>query len=240
MLELNKIYNIDCLDGLKLLDDESIDLIITSPPYNLGGKFHTGNDYWESYNNYNDDMPEELYQEWQIKVLNECYRVLKKDGSMFYNHKPRIKNGITIHPLQFVLKSNFILKQEIVWKNRSQNFDKIRFYPMSERIYWLVKDSKTKLFNEIGYSDVWEDVKNKKRHYIHKATFPLELPENIIKCFKNSVIVLDIFMGIGTTALASINQKKKFIGFEISEEYCNIANKRIKDLEKQTDIFEFI
>ena len=240
MLELNKIYNIDCLDGLKLLDDESIDLIITSPPYNLGGKFHTGNDYWKSYNNYNDDMPEELYQEWQIKVLNECYRVLKKDGSMFYNHKPRIKNGITIHPLQFVLKSNFILKQEIVWKNRSQNFDKIRFYPMSERIYWLVKDSKTKLFNEIGYSDVWEDVKNKKRHYIHKATFPLELPENIIKCFKNSVIVLDIFMGIGTTALASINQKKKFIGFEISEEYCNIANERIKDLEKQTDIFEFI
>jgi site-specific DNA-methyltransferase (adenine-specific) len=61
MLELNKIYNMDCLEGLKLLDDNSIDLIITSPPYNLGKKHHTGNNVFKSYNEYDDNMPEELY-----------------------------------------------------------------------------------------------------------------------------------------------------------------------------------
>lgn len=87
MLELNKIYNVDCLEGLKSLDDESVDLIITSPPYNLGKSHHTGSNHFKAYTDYDDNMPEELYQKWQVEILNECYRVLKKDGSLMYNHK---------------------------------------------------------------------------------------------------------------------------------------------------------
>lgn len=98
MLELNKLYNMDCLEGMKQLDNESIDLIITSPPYNLGKTHHTGNNRFKSYGKYDDNMPEALYQQWQIEILNECYRVLKQDGSMWYNHKPRIKKGVCIHP----------------------------------------------------------------------------------------------------------------------------------------------
>ena len=143
-MELNKIYNMDCLEGMKLIDDNSIDLIITSPPYNLGVQHHTGNNRFKSYIQYNDDMPEDLYQEWQTKVLNECFRILKNDGSMWYNHKNRIKKGIQITPYEWILKSNFIVKQEIVWRNGGQNFDKIRFYPMTERVYWLAKNPKTK------------------------------------------------------------------------------------------------
>ena len=137
ILELNKIYNEDCLDGLKKLNDNSIDLIITSPPYNLGKQHHTGNKRFKSYNEYNDNMPEELYQQWQIEILNECYRVLKDDGSMWYNHKNRIKNGVQISPYEWLLKTQFshLIKQEIVWFNGSQNFDKIRFYPMTEKEY---------------------------------------------------------------------------------------------------------
>lgn len=114
ILEINKIHNIDCLDGLKMLESDSIDLIITSPPYNLGKQHHTGNNRFKSYNEYDDNMPEELYQQWQIEVLNECYRVIKPNGSMWYNHKNRIKDGVQITPYEWILKSNFIVKQEIV------------------------------------------------------------------------------------------------------------------------------
>ena len=227
-----QLYHGDCLEVMREnIENESIDLIITSPPYNLGGKFHTGNKRWKSYNEYGDSMPEELYQLWQIEVLNECYKKLKEGGSMFYNHKPRIKNGVCIHPLEWILKTDFILKQEIVWKNRSQNFDKIRFYPFSERVYWLVKNPKTKLYNTHGLSDVWENIKNNKRHEVHKATFPVELPQTIIECFEDSTVVLDPFMGIGTTGIACKNTGKIFTGIEIDETYFEIAKNRIENHE---------
>ena len=239
MLELNKVYNMECMEGMDKLENGSIDLIITSPPYNLGGKFHTGNKrYNKAYDKYSDKIPEEIYQEQQIEFLNKCYDKLQDGGSMFYNHKPRIKEGVCIHPLEWILKSKFILKQEIVWKNGSQNFDKIRFYPMSERIYWLVKSPKTKLYNEVGFTDVWDSIKNRKRHKEHNATFPIELPQTIIKCFKDAEIVMDPYNGIGTTFIASLLEDKKYIGFEISENYCNITNERIKELITKINILE--
>jgi site-specific DNA-methyltransferase (adenine-specific) len=226
-LELNKIHNTSWQEGFKEMPNNYIDLFITSPPYNLGGKFHTGNTrYNQAYNTYDDNLQEDVYQEQQIELLNSCFDKLQDGGSMFYNHKPRIRNGICIHPLKWILKSKFILKQEIIWKNGSQNFDKIRFYPFTERIYWLVKDKNTKLFNAVGLSDVWE-FKNSKRHPLHKATFPIELPLTIIQCFENANIICDPYAGIGTTAKAVIeankidNKNRQYIGFEIDKEYCD-------------------
>lgn len=234
MLDLNKIYNMDCLEGMKLLNDNSIDLIITSPPYNLGKTHHTGNNRFKSYSDYNDDMPEKIYQEWQIEILSECYRVLKPEGSMWYNHKNRIKNGEQITPYEWLLKTNFVIKQEVIWQNGSQNFDKIRFYPMTERVYWLTKSPKTKMFNSINHHDFfnrseWKPVKTKGSH---KRAFPVKMCEDIINCFNDSQIVLDPFMGSGTTAMAAINLNRNFIGFELSSEYCEIANKRIMEIIK--------
>jgi site-specific DNA-methyltransferase (adenine-specific) len=238
ILELNKIYNEDCLSGLKKLDSNSIDLIITSPPYNLGKEHHTGNHKFKSYNEYNDNMPEEMYQQWQIEVLNECFRVLKEDGSMWYNHKNRIKNGIQISPYEWILKSKFahLVKQEIVWFNGSQNFDKIRFYPMTERVYWLVKDPKTKMFNAINHHDVfnrseWKPEGTKNNF---KRAYPEKMVTDIISCFKDSKIVLDPFMGSGTTAVACIKTNRKYIGFEKDATYCNLANKRIQMINEVT------
>lgn len=232
-MEFNSIYNIDCLEGLKQLSDESIDLIITSPPYNLGKTHHTGNHRFESYNQYNDNMPEDMYQEWQIKILNECHRVLKPNGSMWYNHKNRIRDGAQITPYEWILKSNFIVKQEIVWQNGSQNFDKIRFYPMTERVYWLARDRKTKMFNAINHHDFfkrdeWAPVKTKGSH---KRAFPEQMCLDIISCFPESNIILDPFMGSGTTAVAAQALGKQFIGFEIDKEYCEIAQKRINEFK---------
>ena len=231
----NKILNTTWQKGFETIENESLDLIITSPPYNLGGKFHTGNiRHNKAYNEYSDNLPENIYQEQQIDFLNNCFDKLQENGSMFYNHKPRIREGFCVHPLSWILKSKFILKQEIIWRNGSQNFDKIRFYPVTERIYWLVKTPKTKLFNSVGMSDVWE-FKNGKRNEIHKATFPLELPLTILKCFEESKIICDPYMGIGTTAKAVIEMNdidggnRQYIGFDMDKMYCEYA---IKEIEK--------
>ena len=203
----------DCLEGLKQIDDESIDLIITSPPYNLGKSHHTGNNHFKAYTDYDDDMPEELYQKWQVEILNECYRVLKKDGSLWYNHKNRIRNGEQIEPYRWLYKTPFIIKQEIVWQNGSQNFDKCRIYPMTERVYWLTKDAKTKLFNAINHHDIftraeWQPVKTKGAF---KRAYPEKMVEDIISCFPNSKFILDPFSGSGTTCCVAKRMDKNYI-----------------------------
>ena len=228
-MELNKIYNMDCLEGLRALEDESVDLIITSPPYNLGKSHHTGNNHFKAYTDYDDDMPEELYQKWQVEILNECYRVLKKDGSLWYNHKNRIRNGEQIEPYRWLYKTPFIIKQEIVWQNGSQNFDKCRIYPMTERVYWLTKDAKTKLFNTINHHDIftraeWQPVKTKGAF---KRAYPEKMVEDIISCFPNAKVVLDPFSGSGTTCYVAKRMGRDYIGFELSQESCDIAEERI-------------
>ena len=219
----------DCLELMKDIPDESIDLIITSPPYNIGN-MHSNHLQFGTYQGNN--MKEEEYQAWQIKVLDECYRVLKSNGSMFYNHKVRIKNGLAIHPLEWILKAKFLLKQEITWDmGKSANCDKIRYFPFSERIYWLTKDKNTKISNKMHLSDVWRVVPNNKRSQTrHIAVMPIEIVDNILNnmILKENYIVLDPFMGIGTTGIGAVKHNVNFIGIEIDENYFNIAKERIE------------
>ena len=224
---MSQLIQGNCLEVMKDIPDKIIDIIITSPPYNLGNSHHTGGNRHKAYN---DDMPEKEYQSWQLSVLSECYRVLKDDGSMFYNHKNRIKLGVQITPYEWLLKSDFIVKQELVWFNGSQNFDKIRFYPMTERIYWLAKSPKTKLINTINHHDLfgkdeWKAVGTKGQH---TRAFPEKMVEDILSCFPNARIVLDPFAGSGTTLKMAKKNNRNYIGIEISQEYCKIAEARIK------------
>jgi site-specific DNA-methyltransferase (adenine-specific) len=225
---LNKIELVDCLEGLKKIKENSIDIIITSPPYNLGNNHHTGT---KKHNPYKDNMPESEYQNWQIEIINECFRVLKNNGSMFYNHKNRIKDGLQISPYEWLLKTNFLVKQEVVWINRGQNFHKIRFYPWTERIYWLVKNKKTTLANNINHCDVfnWKEWKPVGIKGNHTRAFPEKMVEDILTCFPQSKVVLDPFAGSGTTLLVAKKLKKSFIGFENNKSYYNLINKRLYD-----------
>ena len=243
MLELNKIYCMDVLEGLKQLDDESIGLIITSPPYNLAGfrgtivKRSVKNDFWEKSIGYNDDpkndfMKEEDYQKWQIEVLNECFRVLKKDGSMFYNHKIRVKKNQISHPLEWITKSKFICRQEIVWdRATSVNVDKCRYLPSTERIYWLIKEPKNPRFHRVDginwKGEVWKFAPSRDKN--HPAPFPIELPNNIIPCVAQGerITVLDPFMGSGTVALSAKQHGCNYIGFEKFQKYVDMANKKM-------------
>jgi modification methylase len=230
-LELNRIYQRDCLEGLRMLPDESCDLVITSPPYNIG-KMHSNQIQFGTYSG--NDMKEEDYQVWQTEILNECHRILKPTGSMFYNHKVRINKGVAIHPLEWIFNSKFTLKQEITWDmGKSANCDKIRFFPFSERIYWLTKSPKTKLYNEINLSDVWRVVPTHKRKDTkHIAVMPEEIVDNILRCVEGQIVV-EPFCGSGTTPVVAQRHGRDWIAFELNPEYIENANKRL-DNEEET------
>lgn len=240
MLEINKIYNIDCLDGLHQLDDESIDIIITSPPYNKCGLNGKQNGVkWKGTIDYNDDvevdnLPEEIYQQWQIEILNECHRVLKKDGSMFYNHKNRIHNGEIVSPYQWLFKTNFKIRQEIIWdRGSTNNVNTCRFLPTTELIFWLTKTNKPNFYRSITTrfkNEVWSFPFEKNTK--HPAPFPIDLPNNILDCIPNKeskLIVLDPFIGSGTVALSAIKHDMDYIGFEKFQIYVDMANDRISN-----------
>ena len=97
-MEIDKIYKEDCLGTLSKMEDNSIDLIVTSPPYNKG--FYTKlteNENWHSaidYDNYDDALEPKEYENWQKKIISQCLRVLKPSGSLFYNHKDNLVGGV--------------------------------------------------------------------------------------------------------------------------------------------------
>ena len=233
MVELNTIYNEDCLEGMKRIPDGSIDIIITSPPYNIG-KMHSNTTQHGTYAG--NDMKESDYQKWQLDIFSEMYRVLKDEGSLFYKHKVRIKKGMAIHPLEWILKTDFVLKQEITWDmGKSPNCDKIRFFPFSERVYWLTKNTKTKIYNVNNLSDVWRVVPTHKRKGTgHIAVMPTEIADIVLQSVEGDV-VLDPFMGSGTTAIAAIDTGRNFIGFELDEEYHKLSEQRISEHVKLKD-----
>lgn len=200
----------------------NVDLVVTSPPYNLGNNHHTGNN---RFNPYDDDLPENEYQEWQIKLLKSI--PISDNGSIFYNHKTRIKDGKLIHPIEWLLKTNLVLKQELVWLQRSQNFDPCRFFPMTERIYWLSKSAETKIKNN-RFKDYfnWNPVGINDRH---GREFPIDYPKTIMTVAKG--IVLDPFLGSGTTLVACKELKRNGIGIEISPKYCETAKKRLQNTQ---------
>lgn len=226
----------DVLEGLKQLDDESIDLIITSPPYNkvgLNGISASKGRNWKKtidYNDnpHNDNMSEQDYQEWQTEVLKECYRVLKNDGSLFYNHKNRIHNGEIISPFTWLYKTPFKIRQEIIWDRGSgPNVSPCRYIPSYEHVFWLTKSMHPR-FNRVTETqmkkDVWKMIPKKGTE--HPAPFPMELPDNIIPCVAQGerITVLDPFMGSGTVAISAKKHGCDYIGFEKFQEYVNMAN----------------
>ena len=147
-----KLYNKDCFEVMKEMPDNHINCVITSPPYNLGGDFHTfvdGNRVtYGDYKGFKDKLPEKEYRQSQLDLLNECHRIARDDGFMFYNHKNRIIKGTTSSPLEWILHSKWNLVQIIVLDfGATANVDKRRFFPVHELLFVLNKDIKQKLHN---------------------------------------------------------------------------------------------
>jgi len=230
------IYCGDCREILPLIPDKSIALAVTSPPYNTGGDFHTmvagKRITYGAYPTFSDDLPEPEYEKFLIDVLVEIYKCLNNTGSLMLNMKNRVKNFELISPIPVLLKTPFILKQEINLNfHSSPNTDKVRFYPVCERLYWLVMDKYQYKFNAemFNLSDDWHLGRDGNRATSkHLAIFPEKLALNcILSCSYINDLILDPFLGSGTTAYCAKKLNRKCIGIEIEEKYCEIATKRL-------------
>ena len=238
-MKLNTIVKGDSVAEMKKISDGAVDLIITSPPYNL--KNSTGNGMkdgrggkWKNaalingYNDYDDNMPHDMYAEWQRECLSEMYRILKDDGAIFYNHKWRVQGGL-LQDRQDIVK-DFPVRQIIIWRrNGGINFNKGYFLPTYEVIYLIAKKKFVLAKGANSFGDIWEfgqDMNNE-----HPAPFPVDLIERVILS-TNAKIVMDPFMGSGTTAVAAKKLGRDYFGIELSEKYCQMANKRITETER--------
>jgi len=237
-MELDKIYYMDCLDGLKELDNNSIDLVFTDPPYNIG----------RDYNNHNDAMPINKYYLWCEKWLYECVRVLKDTGSLFVMNYPEHLSHFKIYLENYMGFVNWI-----TWiRNDNQFYNKDKQFKRNHQdILFLVKDKQKYYFDWravarkpiwsedkrvkdlAGQTDTWSDITYVKGNMKEKTDadnqLPIKLVRRIISCTTNNgYVVLDPFMGSGTTAVACKQLNRHFIGFELNQEYVDIANKRLE------------
>lgn len=235
MLELNKIYNQDCRLGLKNLDDNCADLVITSPPYKNA-------DY------YSDNLI--------IDVCRELYRVIKPKSLFFLNFGHLAEDKMRpFRVCQLAIDVGFRLNDTITWvKNHYRPIQgNKRLNNLTEFIFLLYKEempeldrlsigipyvdqSNAKRFNN-GRNlkcrgNVWHipyKTVNKKEEKLHPDRFPQELPELCIKLsgIKDGNIVIDPFSGSGHTALAARKLNKQYLGFEINQKYYELSNQRL-------------
>lgn len=238
-LILNKIYNEDCLTMLKKIKPNLIDLIVTDPPYFLsnGGKsikngkvVSVNKGEWDKAPN---DLEKVIFTEnW----MTECQRILKSNGSIFITGTTH--NIFDIYSIS--KKLNLRLVNMIVWNKTAPPplIYKNKFGFSAEYILWFSKgqihtfnyDDVFKIENK-EMTDVWRmpAVKaTEKKFGYHPTQKPIELMERIILSSSNKGdIVLDPFMGSGTTCVAAKELGRKFIGFEKEYKYFEIARKRL-------------
>lgn len=233
---LDEIIHGDCLDVMRRMPDKSIDLIITSPPYNLlnstgnGLKKGTKSGKWANaaikngYQEYDDNMPYDQYIAWQRSCVSEMCRIIKDTGAVFYNNKNRVQNGL-LQDRGEILRG-FPLRQVIIWKRKGAiNFNAGYFLPTTEQIYMLCRKPFKLIKGANKFTDVWEITQEMKNP--HPAPFPEELVDRILQSAPGQ-IVLDPFGGSGTTAVSAQKAGRHFILIEQSAAYCNMARIRLE------------
>lgn len=233
---VNKIICGDTLDVMRQMPDASIDLVVTSPPYNL--KNSTGNGMkdgrggkWKNaalvngYSHHDDNMPHEEYVIWQRACLTEMVRLLRDDGAIFYNHKWRVQDGLLQDRQDIV--AGFPVRQILIWKRKGGiNFNPGYFLPTYEVIYLIAKPEFKLAPKANAFGDVWEFTQ--EMNNVHPAPFPIAFAERCVAS-TTAQTVLDPFSGSGTVALAAQRLGRNFIGIEISPEYCELSEKRIAE-----------
>jgi DNA modification methylase len=219
-------------ENLDFLSDESVDVIITSPPYNLGSE------YWPMGGEgriprtdgigYEDAMPEADYQTWQLQVLRELYRVAKPGASLFYNHKVRQRMGTIIHPLDWLRspENPWTLRQEIIWdRGSTHNHSPKLFWPHDERIYWLTKGQPVLPDRPIGMPTIWS-FPGPIPNTWHPAPFPEELPRRCLQAVgRPGIVVLDPFGGSMATCAVAQSMGYESIGVDVNPEYVERARR---------------
>ncbi|PIU51997.1 hypothetical protein COS91_01545 [Candidatus Desantisbacteria bacterium CG07_land_8_20_14_0_80_39_15] len=219
------IYNEDCLEAMKRMSDKSIDLVLADPPYNVGQNFA------------NDNLGKKEYLCFMQNWIAEAYRLLK-DGGAFYMFHYFIGMW-DIKPILDNFEWEFI--NLIIWaypnlmpSNKRKNYR----WPLSyQPIFYYGKNYKRDLVGKLyglkvdERKDVWLKTATqsnfKKEFKYHSSCKPIAVIEKIIKTTEESDIILDPFLGSGTTLVACKKFGRQAIGIEISKEYCDISIKRL-------------
>jgi site-specific DNA-methyltransferase (adenine-specific) len=229
------------------------DLVVTSPPYNLGatpwkplGHWRPGvasksggRNKWKpganagdgvTYGKHEDGMPWDAYVSWQRSVLSKLWHALPGTGAIFYNHKPRVIGERLWTPTE-LLPPEVMLRQIIVWaRPGGVNYNATAFVPTHEWIMLLAKtDFRLKSRGVSGMGDVWSMTPEKNDH---PAPFPEMLPARVIEATAGGV-VLDPFMGSGTSGVAALKAGRAFVGVEKDRRHFDAACARIERVVAQ-------
>lgn len=234
----------DCREILPTL--ESVDLVVTSPPYNqLGSRIPTlekASGLWAKSgggagfvdavsDGYADDMDEGEYQRWQNEIGLALSDSCRPGASLFYNHKCRWRKGKLLHPVQWFSPQGWNLREDIVWDRSVSMTMNARMWACSdERVLWFTRPGASHTWNQPSGSrllSVWRIGITQRKP--HPCSYPLDIPKRCIEATTDSgEVVLDPFMGSGTTLRAAKDLGRKAIGVEIEERYCEIAAKRLE------------
>ena len=225
----NVIFNEDCRSGLSKVKDGSVNLVVTDPPFaidfqKVGSQYNRKSEnVLEGYN----EIKQEEYFDFTREWLGECKRVLTENGSMFlvsgWSNLRDILNAVE--------DVGFETINHLIWKYQFGVFTKNKFVTSHYHILFLVKDKNNYVFNKIDHYP--EDVLFIKREYwANKVKTPTRLPEELVSKLiaygsNEGDIVLDPFMGSGTTAVCAKSMNRHYLGFEIVKDYVDFAKKRI-------------
>ena len=212
--------------------DGCVDLACFSPPYNQQiDKFRPSGMHKESRwvdkisAGYADSMADDEYMLWQKHVLNESLRCINPTGSIFYNHKIRWRDGVLLHPIDIIrqMEGKWRLRQEIIWqRNGSCTLNAKMFAPNDERIYWIDKGLHKWNQECVAFFTVWQIASQIFDE--HPCVYPEEIPRRAILATTDyDDIILDPFCGSGTTCVAAKKLGRRYIGIDISPEYCQKA-----------------
>lgn len=216
-LKFNEIYNTDALDLLKIIPDKSIDLTFFDPPYNVG----------KDYGEYKDNLPEEEYIKFMKKVITESKRVSKRGMGIYLDWK-----HFKLYWQELLPESEPI----IIYKRSSGFiFSNLKIMQHHHVILTTAKALKP-------VKSLWDDIRVMGEGYLfneetfnHPAQTSLKATRRFIECFsKENEIILDPFMGVGTTAVAAKSLNRKYLGAELNKNYIEIAKKRL--LQTQLNI----
>lgn len=260
---MNKIWNEDCLETMvSHLVDRSIDIVLTSPPYNTGRdlKSQRARDNHEGrYDEYSESKSNEEYDNFTVNLFNGFDKVLSHNGVVLYNISYGTENPTQMWTCisEVCKRTNFTIADVVVWKKQSalpNNVSANKLTRICEFVFVLCRKSEYDTFTmnkevsskrkdngQTMYKNVLNFIEapnNDGANELNKATFSTIFARKLLNMYaKPNSLVYDCFMGTGTTAIACIREKHRFIGSEISTKQWEYANERIKQELSQPTLF---
>ena len=223
---MTKLMQGDCLELMKNIPDKSIDLIVTDPPYLIKYKTNRRKD---KTHDFCTEIANDDNYELVSNYIKECFRILKKDTAMYmFCNCDRVDFF-----KQELEKAGFKIKNMIIWvKNNHTAGDLKAQFGKQYEIIFLVNKGRC-FINGKRLTDVWYFDKVSGTKQVHQNQKPVELLSLCIqKHSKENDLVLDGFMGSGSTGVACVNTNRNFIGIELDKQYFEIAEKRINEVSK--------